>query len=155
MRQSVRSRRCCRMISCPAAKQIRWVNPSMATVSPSRTSSATASRIVVTFCSDTEPGWYQRCNGRRHARRRGADRPVRDLRAAALGAGLGGAGFDAELVSFRVAHDGVGVEALNDGCPEALQPADLLVHGRLRAKVEVQAVLRLLRLSHAVGPHVR
>src|SRR5438093_762764 len=37
------------MISCPAAKQIRWVNPSMATVSPSRTSSATASRIVVTF----------------------------------------------------------------------------------------------------------
>src|SRR5207247_5667908 len=37
------------MISCPAAKQIRWVNPSMATVAPSRTSSATASRIVATF----------------------------------------------------------------------------------------------------------
>src|SRR5207253_10612301 len=48
-RQSVRSRRRWRMISCPAAKQIRWVNPSMATVSPSRTSSATASRIVATF----------------------------------------------------------------------------------------------------------
>src|SRR2546429_759144 len=35
------------MISCPAAKQIRWVKPSIATVSPSRTRSATASRIVV------------------------------------------------------------------------------------------------------------
>src|SRR6476659_631502 len=33
------------MISCPAAKQIRWVKPSIATVSPSRTRSATASRI--------------------------------------------------------------------------------------------------------------
>src|SRR5919201_5606685 len=37
------------MISCPAAKQIRWVNPSIATVSPSRTRSATASRIDVTL----------------------------------------------------------------------------------------------------------
>src|SRR5204863_6547965 len=49
MRQRVRSRRRWRMISCPAAKQIRWVNPSMATVSPSRTRSATASRIDVTL----------------------------------------------------------------------------------------------------------
>src|SRR3954466_15344815 len=49
MRQSVRSRRPWRMISCPAAKQIRWVKPSIATVSPSRTSSATASRIVATL----------------------------------------------------------------------------------------------------------
>src|SRR5437870_915420 len=31
------------MISCPAAKGIRWVNPSRATVSPSRTVSRTAS----------------------------------------------------------------------------------------------------------------
>src|SRR5919106_2854197 len=37
------------MISWPAAKQIRCVNPSIATVSPSRTRSATASRIVATF----------------------------------------------------------------------------------------------------------
>src|SRR5213594_677178 len=37
------------MISCPAAKQIRWVKPSMATESPSRTSSPTASRIEETF----------------------------------------------------------------------------------------------------------
>src|SRR5438094_231646 len=48
-RQSVRSRRRWRMISCPAAKQMRWVNPSMATVSPSRTSSAMASRIDATL----------------------------------------------------------------------------------------------------------
>src|ERR1700722_18720212 len=31
------------MISCPAANGIRWVNPSRATVSPSRTNSAIAS----------------------------------------------------------------------------------------------------------------
>ena len=49
MRASVRSRRPWRMISCPAAKQMRCVNPSMATVSPSRTRSAMASRIVATF----------------------------------------------------------------------------------------------------------
>src|SRR5690349_11898954 len=43
MRTRVRSRRRCRMISWPAAKGIRWVKPSSATVSPSRTSPATAS----------------------------------------------------------------------------------------------------------------
>src|SRR3954451_4103573 len=37
------------MISCPAANEIRCVNPSIATVSPSRTSAAIASRIVATF----------------------------------------------------------------------------------------------------------
>src|SRR5690242_14353999 len=37
------------MISCPAANEIRWVNPSIATVSPSRTRAAIASRIVATF----------------------------------------------------------------------------------------------------------
>src|SRR3954453_10083836 len=37
------------MISCPAANEIRCVKPSIATVSPSWTSSATASRIVVTL----------------------------------------------------------------------------------------------------------
>src|SRR3990172_1393600 len=49
MRASVRSRLRCRMISCPAAKQMRCVKPSIATVSPSWTSSATASFIVVTL----------------------------------------------------------------------------------------------------------
>src|SRR3954453_16802651 len=37
------------MISCPAANEIRCVKPSIATVSPSWTSSATASCIVVTL----------------------------------------------------------------------------------------------------------
>ena len=37
------------MISWPAAKQIRCVKPSIATVSPSWTSAATASRIEATF----------------------------------------------------------------------------------------------------------
>src|SRR4051812_8092649 len=37
------------MISWPAAKEMRWVNPSIATVSPSRTNSRTASAIDATF----------------------------------------------------------------------------------------------------------
>src|SRR5215218_9012081 len=48
-RARVRSRFRWRMISCPAANEIRWVKPSMATVSPSRTTVAMASRIVATF----------------------------------------------------------------------------------------------------------
>src|SRR5215210_8309559 len=43
IRTSVRSRRACRMISWPAANGIRCVKPSRATLSPSCTSSATAS----------------------------------------------------------------------------------------------------------------
>src|SRR6266508_121882 len=43
IRTRVRSRRRWRMISWPAANGIRWVKPSSATVSPSWTSSATAS----------------------------------------------------------------------------------------------------------------
>src|SRR5438034_9208173 len=49
------------MISWPAAKQIRWVNPSMATVSPSRTRSATASRMDVTLLGALPTG---RASGR-------------------------------------------------------------------------------------------
>src|SRR5271170_3230563 len=44
MRISVSPRRRCRISSCPAAKGIRWVNPSSATESPSCTNSAAASR---------------------------------------------------------------------------------------------------------------
>src|ERR671918_3090517 len=44
MRTSARSRFPCRMSSCPAACGIRCVNPSSATVSPSCTWAATASR---------------------------------------------------------------------------------------------------------------
>src|ERR1019366_8853880 len=40
IRTRVRSRRCWRMISWPAAKGMRWVNPSIASVSPSCTTAA-------------------------------------------------------------------------------------------------------------------
>src|SRR5262245_21636143 len=39
-RIKVKSRRRCRMISCPAAKGIRWLKPSAATESPSCTNKA-------------------------------------------------------------------------------------------------------------------
>src|SRR4029450_7289718 len=52
-RHRVRSRLRWRITSCPAANEIRWVNPSMARVSSSRTSSATASRIEATLSSAT------------------------------------------------------------------------------------------------------
>jgi len=48
-RHSVRSRRRWRMISCPAANEMRWVKPSMTTTSPSRTNRATASCIDIAF----------------------------------------------------------------------------------------------------------
>ncbi|CAM5434682.1 hypothetical protein SMICM304S_06406 [Streptomyces microflavus] len=49
IRTTVRSRRPCRMISCPAAVGMRWVNPSRLTVSPSWTKAATASLIDMTL----------------------------------------------------------------------------------------------------------
>src|SRR6478609_6789630 len=55
IRASVRLRFRWRMISWPAANEIRWVNPSIATVSPSRTSSRTASAIDATFDVVTGP----------------------------------------------------------------------------------------------------
>src|SRR5262249_17389238 len=48
-RARTRSFRFWRMISCAAAKQMRWVKPSITTVSPSRTWRATASFIVTTL----------------------------------------------------------------------------------------------------------
>src|ERR1700677_1034 len=56
IRTSVRSRRRWRMISWPAADGIRWVNPSIATVSPSRTNSRIAalrSRISAIAAAST------------------------------------------------------------------------------------------------------
>src|SRR5215475_4921559 len=46
IRTSVRWRRVWRRISCPAAYGIRWVNPSSATVSPSRSASGVEGRDV-------------------------------------------------------------------------------------------------------------
>src|SRR5215211_9368817 len=54
MRISSRSRRAWRTSSWPAANGIRWVKPSSATLSPSRTSSATPS-VSETSCARSEP----------------------------------------------------------------------------------------------------
>ena len=78
-RQSVRSRRRCRMISWPAAKQIRWVKPSITTVSPSRTRAATASRMVVTL----EPALKRSRSAGRRSWRAPCRCPPRRPRAAA------------------------------------------------------------------------
>src|SRR6476660_5932261 len=55
IRASVRSRFRWRLISWPAANGLKWVNPSIATVSPPRTSSRTASAIDATFDVVTGP----------------------------------------------------------------------------------------------------
>src|SRR6266508_962635 len=112
MRASVRSRFRWRMISCPAAKQIRWVKPSIATVSPSRTSWPTA-RTSWSACSS----------------------PARSLGAPAVLR----AAKDAELVALGIEHHGPEAPALVD-VPELpgaeLQHAGLLVgHRGRRAKV--------------------
>src|SRR5438067_10954281 len=103
IRQSVRSRLRWRMISCPAAKQIRWVNPSMATVSPSRTRSATASRIDATFPPSAIAAATSGLD-------RLAVRRDRVLRTAE----------DAELVSLGILQDD----------PRGLVPAEALQHRR-------------------------
>ena len=72
IRTSVSPRRRCRMISCAAANGIRWVKPSSATVSPSRTSSDTAcasDRILATdetLASRTAPRQSPATNGGPH-----------------------------------------------------------------------------------------
>src|SRR5258706_14289525 len=55
-RARVRSRRPWRMISWPAANEMRCVKPSIATVSPSRTTSRMASAIEATFEPLTSAG---------------------------------------------------------------------------------------------------
>src|SRR6478752_247015 len=69
IRASVRLRFFWRMISWPAANEIRWVNPSIATVSPSRTSSRTASAIDATFDVVTGPVSATAANERSLTRR--------------------------------------------------------------------------------------
>src|SRR3954447_3627072 len=126
MRASVRSRLRWRMISWPAAKQIRCVKPSIATVSPSWTSSATASCIDATLVI-----------GRSQLR---ASPAV--LRAPE----------DAELVALGVEHDRperpLDVDPSLDRRAELDRAFDLPVHGVGRANVEVQTVLHDLALGH-------
>src|ERR1051325_6581149 len=65
IRARVRLRFRWRMISWPAANEMRWVKPSIATVSPSRTTSRTASAIDATFEAVTDA---RRCGRERDAR---------------------------------------------------------------------------------------
>src|SRR5438874_1646419 len=107
------------MISWPAAKQIRWVNPSIATVSPSRTRSATASRIVV--CLELI--------GRPAVVRPAQDAELVALRVAHLGPGPVTLVDEPDLVCAELAH-----------------PLDLRRHGGRRAEIQMHAVLDDLRL---------
>src|SRR4051794_15454012 len=120
IRARVRSRRRCRMISCPAANEIRWVNPSIATVSPSWTSSATASCIVATLSE--------------------LIRRLPVLLAVPRSA------EHAELVSLDVFHDGPEgrlaidrarslLHVVDVGGAEPAKPVDLLAHRAGRAQV--------------------
>src|SRR5689334_20600608 len=84
------------MISWPAANEIRCVNPSIATVSPSWTSSATASCIVVTLPALVRPALVRpeligpELVRLELIRRPSVSRPAKD----------------AELVALDVLHDG-------------------------------------------------
>src|SRR6478752_3268004 len=129
MRASVRSRRRCRMISCPAANEIRWVNPSIATVSPSWTSSATASCIVVTL--------------------------LELIRLPSIS----GSAEHAELVALDVLHHGperrlavdrtgVLLDEIELRGTEPAQAIDLFAHRAGGSQVQVHPVLRRLRLGH-------
>src|SRR6266511_5035894 len=117
------------MISCPAAKQIRWVNPSMATESPSRTRSATASFIVATLLTRHPPS--HQVIGRP---------PV--LRATE----------DAELVPLGVEHDRPEAPALLDepmvGGARVPQSPHLGGHRSRGTEVEVNAILDDLALRN-------
>src|SRR4051812_41815512 len=127
MRASVRSRRRWRMISCPAAKLMRWVNPSMATVSPSRTNSATASCIVVVLSELIG--------------RPSVIRPSEH----------------AELVPLRVTHLGPEarphIEEPERGGAECLQALDLVGHRSGGPHVGMDPVLRDLPLWHRLEVH--
>src|SRR5262245_19091076 len=96
MRTSVRSQRPWRMISCPAACGMRWVNPSSATTSPSRTWAATASGRVALVAAPSAPPVPGRDLGVDVAPRR-------------LGVGIAPHGLEAHLAPVaRLAHPAEG-----------------------------------------------
>src|SRR6266516_926086 len=119
-RHRVRSRLRCRMLSWPAAKQIRWVQPSIAKVSPSRKRSATASRIVV--CLEL-------------IRRPAVVRAAEDAELVAFGIPHLGPERPALL------------DVPADGPSQRGDPFDLLGHRTRRPDVEMDAVLDGLRLG--------
>src|SRR5215213_4224977 len=114
------------MISWPAAKQMRCVKPSIATVSPSWTSSATASCIDATLVIASSQ------LGARPAVLRAPE--------------------DAELVALGVEHDrpegSLDVDASLDRRAERDRAFDLLGHRVVRPHIEVQSVLHDLALGH-------
>src|SRR5262245_20674802 len=121
------------MISWPAANEIRWVNPSIATVSPSWTNSATASRIVVTLSELI----------RRPPVLLAVSRPAEHT----------------ELVPLDVFHDGpegglpvdharLFLDVVDLGGAEPSEPVDLLAHGPGGPQVQMHAVLRGFWLGH-------
>ena len=59
---------------------------------------------------------------------------------------LRGSGLDAELVAFRVGHDGVARVAARHGGAEPVQSARLIVHRTGGAQVDVHPVLGCLGL---------
>src|SRR2546428_4450358 len=116
------------MISCPAAKQIRFVNPSIATVSPSRTSSATAFRIDVTLELIRRPPVLWSPKDTELVALRIAH--LRPKRAALL---------------YVAAHGGA----------KRLQPFHFLGHRARGPQVEVYSVLHDLRLGDRLEVHLR
>src|SRR6185295_17448008 len=108
------------MISCPAAKQIRCVKPSIATVSPSRTSASTASCIVATLSELTRPSVL------------GA---AQDAELVALGVAHHGP------EAAALVHPG------DRSGADPLEARDLSRHRAARAQVQVEAVLHGLVLG--------
>src|SRR6185312_14656976 len=117
------------MISCPAANEIRCVNPSIATVSPSWTRSATASCIVVTLLELIR------------------------------GPAISGTAQHKELVALDVLHDrperrpavdraGLLLDVADRRGAERRQPEDLLAHRPGGPEIQVHPVLRDLRFGH-------
>src|SRR4249920_2966311 len=102
------------MISCPAAKQIRCVKPSIATVSPSRTNASTASCIVATLSELTRPSVL---GAAQHAE--------------LIALGIAHHGPEAAALF----HPG------DRGGAEPLHPRHLGGHRATRAQVEMEAVL--------------
>src|SRR5438445_13712948 len=123
------------MISCPAAKQIRWVNPSMATVSPSRTRSATASCIDTTLPASGIAAF-------------GHALILADLRFGRIVRPL----QHTELVALGIAHHDPGglgpAEPLHDRRAQSPEAFDLFVPRPGRGQVQVDPALDRFRLGH-------
>src|SRR5882724_11657029 len=66
-----------------------------------------------------------------------------------------GSWLHAELVAFRVGHGRDLRVAPQDGGPKPYKPADLIIHSRRGTQIEMDTVLRALRLRDPGEPDVR